>query len=149
MASVSEQNGGPWVDAMIQERTAATGLSRELLLERAERRFQGVYTVCLAVISGIGYTLVYRLLYRRSLPGWNGAFVLSLNYLAFLFIVFLPLMLLVAVLRARFGSAPAILILLVSLGIAAWWNIAARAASAPFAGRQRLPKVLRWSWPGW
>lgn len=124
MTSITEQNG-PWMEPLIEQRMAATNLSREAVLERAERRFQGVYTVCLAVISGVGYMLLYRLLYRRSLPGWQGAFTLSLYYLAFLFTLFLPWMLLMPWMRAKFGDVAAVALVGVGLLVALMWNASA------------------------
>jgi Protein of unknown function (DUF3667) len=137
LTTLAEQSG-PWMAPMIEERMAASGLSRELVLERAERRFQGIYTLCLAVISGIGYTLVYRLLFRRSLPGWKGAFTLSLYYLAFLFTVSLPAMLLLAPLRDKFGGGATMVIVVFGLAVAAAWNTAA----ARRIGAHRWPMAV-------
>ena len=63
-------------------------MSREVFLERVERRFQGVYTLCLASISLAGYTLLFRLFFRGRWQGWRGPFTLALHYLAFIFLVF-------------------------------------------------------------
>ena len=137
VTTLAEQSG-PWMTPLIEERVAATGLTREALLERADRRFQGVYTLCLAVISGIGYMLVYRLLFRRSLPGWKGAFTLSLYYLAFLFTVSLPLMLLLPLLRPTFGDGAKLIVLVLVLVLEAVWNTAA----ARRIGAHRWPKAV-------
>ena len=137
LTSLAEQNG-PWMAPIIEARTAATGLSQEVLLERAERRFQGVYTLCLAVISGVGYMVVYRLLFRHSLPGWKGAFTLSLYYLAFLFTLFLPWMLVLPPLRAKFGAPAVFVVVLLGLAVALAWNTAA----ARRIGAHRWPMAL-------
>jgi hypothetical protein len=114
----------PWMRPAIEAEAAARGLAPDALLARAERRFQSIYTLSLALVSGVGYTLVYRLLFRRALPGWRGAATLALYYLAFLFTLFLPLMLLVPV-RATASSATALAVLLAGIGIALAWNVAA------------------------
>ena len=71
------------------------------MLERAERRFQGIYTITLVLVSLAGYTLLYKLVFRGHLPGMRGPFTLALNYLAFIFIFFLPVMMVSPPLAAR------------------------------------------------
>jgi len=76
------------IDRAIERRAREAGVDRRVFLERAERRFQGVYTVCLATISLAGYTLLFRLFFRRQWQGFRGPFTLALHYLAFVFLVF-------------------------------------------------------------
>lgn len=122
---VAQESNAPWITPMIEKRAAQLGVTPAIALERAERRFQSVYTLCLAVVSGIGYTLVFRWLYRRSLPGWRGAFTLALYYLAFLFTLFLPWLLVIAPLRPRYGEVTMQGVLIAGLVVCAWWNAAA------------------------
>ena len=124
LTTIAEQNHA-WMGPIVEQRMAATGSSRDAVLERADRRFQGIYTVCLALISGIGYMLIYRLLYRRALPGWQGAFTLSLYYLAFLFTLFLPWMLLIPIIRAKFGDGATVIVLVIGVLVALLWQSAA------------------------
>jgi hypothetical protein len=72
----------------IEHRAERAGVSKEVFLERVERRFQGVYTLCVASISLAGYTLLFRLFYRGRWQGWRGPFTFALHYLAFIFLVF-------------------------------------------------------------
>ena len=126
LTSLATQEGNaPWMGPLIEKRATQLGVTPAVVLERAERRFQGVYTFCLAVISGIGYTLVYRLLYRRTLPGWRGAFTLALSYLAFLFTLFLPWLLVIAPLQARFGSIVPVVVTAVGMLVCVAWNAGA------------------------
>lgn len=80
------------LERSLERRAERAGVTKEVFAERAERRFQGVYTVCLATISLAGYTLLFRLFFRRQWRGWRGPFTLALHYLAFIFLVF-PLLL--------------------------------------------------------
>ncbi len=76
------------IERSIERRAERAGIDKAVFMERAERRFQGVYTLCLATISLAGYTLLFRLLFLRQWKGWRGAFTLTLHYLAFVFLVF-------------------------------------------------------------
>lgn len=103
----------------IERRAERAGVSREVFLERVERRFQGVYTLCLASISLAGYTLLFKLFFRGRWQGWRGPFTLALHYLAFIFLVF-PFLL--AAMSAGTGPVPT-----------PWLRIAGIAASAGMA----------------
>lgn len=124
LITLTGQNA-PWMQPLVDAEAAARGISPERLIERAERRFQGMYTLSLALISGAGYTLVYRLLYRRALDGWRGAFTLALNYLAFLFTMFLPWMIALEPLRRMYGGVAVMALTLTALAIAVVWNAGA------------------------
>ena len=106
----------------IERRAERAGVSREVFLERVERRFQGVYTLCLASISLAGYTLLFKLFFRGRWQGWRGPFTLSLHYLAFIFLVF-PFLL--AAVSAGAGLVPTFWLRSVgiagSAGIAVTW----------------------------
>lgn len=91
--------------AAVEQRAAAAGVPPATFLERAERRFQAVYTAALLLVSVAGYTLLYRVVHWRALPGLRDAFTLALNYLAFIFIVSLPLLALVTALGTQLGGA--------------------------------------------
>lgn len=124
LTSMAEQDPA-FLQPMVARQASARGLTPEVLLDRAERRFQAVYTLSLAIISGLGYMVVYRLLLGRSLGGWRGAFTLSLNYLAFLFTLFLPWMIAVTLLQRHYGKAFVYALLVGGLAIAVAWNAAA------------------------
>jgi hypothetical protein len=137
LTSLAAQNA-PWMNPLVEAQAAARGISREVMLERAERRFQAIYTLCLVLVSGLGYTLVYRLLYRRALAGWAGAFTLALDYLAFLFTLFLPWLLVTALARPAFGNAALLASTLLGLVVAVAWNTGA----ARRLGRHGWPTAL-------
>jgi hypothetical protein len=116
-----------WLGPMVEQYAAAAGLAPDVFVQRAERRFQGIYTVALAVVSVAGYTLAYKLLFWRSLPGWRGAFTAALHYLAFIFVFFLPWMLVAHPLRDLVGRATFAALMSVPVALAIAWNsVAAR-----------------------
>lgn len=80
------------MERSLERRAERAGVSKEVFVERAERRFQGVYTLCLATISLAGYTLLFRAFNFRSWRGWRGPFTLALHYLSFIFLAFAPLL---------------------------------------------------------
>jgi hypothetical protein len=124
LRDIVEQNAallGPTVDRY----ATAAGVARDALVERAERRFQGIYTVSLATVSLAGYTLAYKLLFWRSLPGWRGAFAAALHYLAFIFVFFLPWMLVAHPLREALGRPAFTALMTIPVLIAVAWNAAA------------------------
>ena len=137
LTSMAEQNA-PWMQPLVEQQAKARGVSPTALLERAERRFQSVYTLALALVSGVGYTLVYRLLYRRSLDGWRGAFTLALNYLAFLFTLFLPWLVVTTLARHAFGAVAMFASVMLGLVAAFAWN----AAAARRIGRHGWPMAF-------
>jgi len=118
---------GNELEPLIARRAEKLGVSRDVVIERAERRFQGTYTLSLCVVSGLGYTLLYRLLYRRRLQNWRAAFTMALNYLAWLFVFFLPFLLLNPPIARTFGTPGVLVFFGVGLLIAlAWQTLAAR-----------------------
>jgi hypothetical protein len=114
---------------LLETRAADAGLSVDGYVERVERRFQGVYTLCLASISLVGYTLLFRLVYRRGWHGprgWRGPFTLALHYLAFVFIVLPAIMVAMHLLSAKVpGTALVPGGIALSGGIVLWWLVAA------------------------
>ena len=115
------------LEPLIERRARDLGVSREVVVERAERRFQSAYTLCLVVISGLGYTLVYRLLYRKRLRNWRAAFTLALNYHAWLFVFYLPFLLLGPPIGRAFGKPGMLAFFAVGILVAiAWQTLAAR-----------------------
>jgi Protein of unknown function (DUF3667) len=76
---------------LVAHRATAEHIGEALFMERADRRFQTVYTICLSVISVAGYALVARLLFARRWKGWRGPLTLALHFMAFVFIVYMPL----------------------------------------------------------
>jgi hypothetical protein len=81
----------PSITAMVAQRAQAEHLSTALFLEHADRRFQTIYTLCLSLISVAGYTLVSRLLFRRHWHDFRGPVTFAMHFMAFVFIVFMPL----------------------------------------------------------
>ena len=71
---------------VLERRAESAGVSKDVFLERLERRFQGMYTLCVATISLLGYTLLFRFVYRRGWQAWRGPFTLALHFLAFVFL---------------------------------------------------------------
>jgi hypothetical protein len=106
----------------IERRAEHAGVSKEVFLERVERRFQGIYTLCLASISLAGYTLLFKLFFRGRWQGWRGPFAFALHYLAFIFLVF-PLLL--AAVSAAADLLPSLWLriagLVGSVGLAVSW----------------------------
>jgi len=106
----------------IERRAEHAGVSKEVFLERVERRFQGIYTLCLASISLAGYTLLFKLFFRGRWQGWRGPFTFALHYLAFIFLVF-PLLL--AAVSAAADLLPSLWLriagLVGSVGLAVGW----------------------------
>jgi len=106
----------------IERRAEHAGVSKEVFLERVEHRFQGVYTLCLASISLAGYTLLFKLLFRRHWQGWRGPFTFALHYLTYIFLVFPPLL---AVMSAATVLVPSLWLrvagLVASAGLAVGW----------------------------
>lgn len=106
----------------IERRAEHAGVSKEVFLERVERRFQGIYTLCLASISLAGYTLLFKLFFRGRWQGWRGPFTFALHYLAFIFLVF-PLLL--AAVSAAADLLPSLWLriagLVGSVGLAVSW----------------------------
>ena len=49
-----------WLAPMAEQYAAAAGLPVDAFIQRAERRFQGIYTLSLAIVSVAGYTLAYK-----------------------------------------------------------------------------------------
>jgi hypothetical protein len=126
LKSFVERDEQGWIRPTVAARAAAAGVPESVFIERAERRFQGVYTLSLALISLAGYTLVYKLFFPKVLPGLRGPFTLALNYLAFIFIFFLPWMML-APRIAGYGTAMMFGSFAVTLAAAVAWNaVAAR-----------------------
>ncbi|MEP7327736.1 MAG: DUF3667 domain-containing protein [Betaproteobacteria bacterium] len=82
------------LEQSLERRAERAGVSKDVFLERVERRFQSVYTLCLVSISLFGYTVLTRLVYRRHWRGWRGPFTFTLHYLAFIFIA-LPVVMIV------------------------------------------------------
>lgn len=85
----------------IEKRAQQQGVATAVYLERVDRRFQGIYTLCLATLSLAGYTLIFRVMFWRRRPGWRAPFTLALNYLAFVFLFFLPFLAAMAALMQR------------------------------------------------
>jgi len=83
------------LERSVERRAERAGVAKEIFLERVDRRFQSVYTLCLASISILGYTLLFKLYFRRRWEGWRGPFTFALHYLAFIFIALPPLMVVV------------------------------------------------------
>jgi hypothetical protein len=122
LRSFEEKDATGGFAAAIAARAAKAGVTKEIFEERAERRFQSVYTVCVAVISLVGYTLLFRLFFRRGVTSWRPAFTLALLYLAFIFAVFLPLLAAVPWLARRIGEmAAGVAAAGISLVIATAW----------------------------
>lgn len=122
---------------VVQKRAEAAGLSREVFLERVERRFQGMYTLCVATISLVGYTLLFKLVFRKDWSGWRGPFTFALHYLAFIFIALPAIMIAV---HFASGAVPKLALQIVAMttsaGVAlAWLTLAIRRL---FAGRWGL-----------
>ena len=116
-----------WLQPMAEHYAALAGVPVDALVQRAERRFQGIYTLSLVVVSVAGYTLAYKALFPRSLPGWRGPFTAGLHYIALIFVVALP-WLMVAQLASGIVPRPAYLVATtVPILLAVVWNaIAAR-----------------------
>lgn len=125
-----------WIGPLLDAAARDAGVTREVMLERAERRFQGIYTITLVLVSLAGYTLLYKLFFRSQLPGFRGPFTLALNYLAFIFIFFLPVMMLAPLLARALGGGAWMFALALPLACVAAWNV--------FAAR----RVAGWRWPG-
>ena len=79
-----------WLQPMAEQHAAAAGVPVDAFVQRAERRFQGIYTLSLVVVSVVGYTLAYKAVFPRSLPGWRGPFTAGLHYITLIFVVALP-----------------------------------------------------------
>jgi hypothetical protein len=79
-----------WLGPIAEHYAAAAGLPVDAFIQRAERRFQGVYTLSLVIVSVVGYTLAYKAVFPRSLPGWHGPFTAGLHYIALIFVIALP-----------------------------------------------------------
>jgi hypothetical protein len=79
-----------WLLPMAEQHAAAAGVPVDAFVQRAERRFQGIYTLSLVVVSVVGYTLAYKAVFPRTLPGWRGPFTAGLHYIALIFVVALP-----------------------------------------------------------
>ncbi len=106
----------------IERRAAQASVSKDVFVERIERRFQGVYTLCVATISLLGYTLLFKVFSRGHWPGWRGPFTLALHYLAFIFLALPVLMALVASLSGHVPTLPLrIAGFVVTAGTAAAW----------------------------
>ena len=127
---IVEQNAA-WLKPMVDQYAAAAGVAPDVFIQRADRRFQGIYTLSLAVVSVAGYTLAYKALFWRSLPGWRGPFTAGLHYIALIFVVALPWMTVAqalagAVSRPAYLAAAAVL-----MAFAIGWNTM---AARRFAG---------------
>ena len=80
----------PGLTDLVGRRAAAEHLSTALFLEHADRRFQTIYTLCLSLISVAGYALVARLMFRRQWRDFRGPLTFAMHFMAFVFIVFMP-----------------------------------------------------------
>lgn len=117
-----------YLDRVLDKRAQAAGISKELFLERVERRFQGVYTVCLASISLFGYTLLMKLMYMRDWRGWRAPFTLALHYLAFVFLALPALMIVVHSLSSLVNAQALRLAAMAAsmVGVTTWLALAGR-----------------------
>ncbi|MEP7061294.1 MAG: DUF3667 domain-containing protein [Betaproteobacteria bacterium] len=115
---------------MVARRAAAENITPALFLEHADRRFQTIYTLCLSMISVVGYAAIARVFFRRHWQGWRGPITFALHFMAFVFIVYMPSTTLAiklarshATIAQAFGTA---VFLLGALLIAAWFTLAIR-----------------------
>jgi hypothetical protein len=117
-----------YLDRVLEKRAQAAGISKELFLERVERRFQGVYTVCLASISLLGYTLLMKLMFLRHWRDWRGPFTFALHYLAFVFIALPALMIAVHSLSGLVGKQVLQFAAMIAsaVGVVTWLALASR-----------------------
>ena len=76
---------------LVAQRAAAEHLTQAIFLEHADRRFQTVYTLCLSLISVAGYTVIARIFFRKHWHDWRGPITFALHFMAFVFIVYMPL----------------------------------------------------------
>jgi hypothetical protein len=81
----------PGIAAMVAKRAQAEHLSTALFLDHADHRFQTVYTLCLSLISVAGYALVARVMFRRHWHDFRGPLTFAMHFMAFVFIVFMPM----------------------------------------------------------
>ena len=72
--------------ALVEQRIADTGVSRELFAERFAANLQRVYTLT-PILSVLSLMLILRLLYRRTFPWLGPHVVFALYYVAFFFMV--------------------------------------------------------------
>ena len=121
LGRIVEQNSA-WLKPMVDQYSAAAGLTPEAFLQRADRRFQGIYTLSLAIVSVAGYTLAYKALFWRSLPGWRGPFTAGLHYIALIFVIALPWLMAAQALSGVISRGTYLAVSLVPVGFAAWWN---------------------------
>lgn len=105
------------LERAVERRAQRAGVTKDVFLERVDRRFQSVYTLCLASISILGYTLLFKLFYRRRWHDWRGPFTFALHYLAFIFIALGTLM---AAMHLLSGAVPAEPLRIIALAASAF-----------------------------
>jgi hypothetical protein len=114
-----------WLAPMAEQYAAAAGLPVDAFIQRAERRFQGIYTLSLVIVSVAGYTLAYKALFWRSLPGWRGPFTAGLHYIALIFVVALPWLMLAQLVAGVVPRPVYLAATMVPLALAVVWNAVA------------------------
>ncbi len=126
--SIVRQDSTDHLQRSLERRAERAGVTKEVFLERVERRFQGVYTLCLVTISLFGYTLLMRLFFRKHWQGWRGPFTFTLHYLAFVFLALPAVMVVIHALSAHVAKSALVVIALASTFTVAvtWLALASR-----------------------
>lgn len=115
-----------WLAPMAEQYAAAAGVPVDAFIQRAERRFQGIYTLSLVIVSVAGYTLAYKALFWHSLlPGWRGPFAAALHYIALIFVVALPWLMLAQLVSGVIPRPLYLAATAVPIALAVVWNAAA------------------------
>jgi len=90
VARIAELDASGTLSAKVEQTVQRTQLARELVVERAERRFNALYTALLTLSIGT-YTLLVGLTHRRSRQPWSVHAVFALHFVAWIFLVSIAL----------------------------------------------------------